>query len=48
MAEDTLGPVELDLAGEDQHLIVFGDTGAGKTTVLRSLITQLVSTHDDS
>lgn len=47
IAEDTLGPVWLDLSGDDTHLLVFGDATSGKTSLLRSLAAQLVADHDD-
>jgi S-DNA-T family DNA segregation ATPase FtsK/SpoIIIE len=37
VAESTLFPVELDLAGVDQHLLVLGDPGSGRTSLLRSI-----------
>ena len=36
IGETDLGPVRLDLAGGDQHLLVVGDAGSGKTAFLRS------------
>ncbi|MGV1008742.1 MAG: AAA family ATPase [Dermatophilaceae bacterium] len=47
VAEDDLGPVRLDLLGEDPNLLVFGDCGSGKTTVLRTILGQLVAAHLD-
>ena len=41
IADGDHDPVRLDLLGNDPHLVVYGDAGAGKTTVLRSLIAQL-------
>jgi S-DNA-T family DNA segregation ATPase FtsK/SpoIIIE len=35
--ELTLAPVALDLAGADQHLLVLGDTGSGRTSALRTV-----------
>jgi S-DNA-T family DNA segregation ATPase FtsK/SpoIIIE len=35
--ERTLGPVAVELTGTDPHLLVFGDSGAGKTALLRLL-----------
>jgi len=40
LAEDDLAPVLVDFAAE-QHFLVFGDTEAGKSTVLRTLATGL-------
>lgn len=37
-------PLEFDLS--DQHLLVYGDSGWGKTSFLRSLIVSLASTHN--
>ncbi|HTU87982.1 MAG TPA: type VII secretion protein EccCb [Solirubrobacteraceae bacterium] len=34
--ELTLAPVTVDLAGGDQHLIVMGDPGSGRTSLLRT------------
>jgi len=39
-------PVELDLARPGRHLIVYGDSGSGRTTLLRRLIAHL-RTHDN-
>ncbi|HTX32690.1 MAG TPA: type VII secretion protein EccCb [Solirubrobacteraceae bacterium] len=35
--ELTLAPVELDLAGDDQHLLLLGESGSGRTSALRSI-----------
>jgi ESX secretion system protein EccC len=35
--ELTLASVELDLAGEDQHLLLLGESGSGRTSALRSV-----------
>jgi S-DNA-T family DNA segregation ATPase FtsK/SpoIIIE len=43
IAESDLGPVLLDLVGGDPHFLVFGDTGAGKTSFLRTWIDGLVA-----
>lgn len=48
VAEDDLAPVRLDLLGDDPSLLVFGDRSSGKTSVLHTLLTQLVESHDDS
>jgi len=37
VAELTLAPVELDLAGADQHLLALGDPGSGRTGLLRAV-----------
>ena len=42
LRQDTMGVELLDLAGRDQHLLVFGDTASGKTTLLRGAISGLV------
>jgi S-DNA-T family DNA segregation ATPase FtsK/SpoIIIE len=42
LAEDDLVPVLVDFAAE-QHFLVFGDTEAGKTTVLRTLTAGLTA-----
>ncbi|MET0854720.1 MAG: type VII secretion protein EccCa [Microterricola sp.] len=45
LRQDTMEPVFLELGTRDQHLLVFGDTQAGKSTVLRSLLTALVDRY---
>jgi S-DNA-T family DNA segregation ATPase FtsK/SpoIIIE len=42
--ELTLAPVALDLAGSDQHLLVLGDTGSGRTSALRTVAHALART----
>jgi DNA segregation ATPase FtsK/SpoIIIE, S-DNA-T family len=42
LAEDDLGPVLVDF-GTEQHFLVFGDTEAGKSTVLRTLTAGITS-----
>jgi S-DNA-T family DNA segregation ATPase FtsK/SpoIIIE len=41
IADGEHDPVPLDLLGKNPHLLVYGDAGAGKTSVLRSLLVQL-------
>ena len=43
VADNDLLPVRLDLWGADPHLIIYGDTDSGKTTLLRVLLSQLLS-----
>jgi S-DNA-T family DNA segregation ATPase FtsK/SpoIIIE len=45
--EQDLGPALLDLFGRDQHLLVFGDNGCGKTNLLRVVLRQLASRYPD-
>ena len=45
--ESALQPVRLDLFGTDQHLLVFGDTGSGKTTLARLLVRELIDHFTD-
>jgi S-DNA-T family DNA segregation ATPase FtsK/SpoIIIE len=40
-------PVPLDVPGGDQHLLVVGDSGSGRSTTLRTLLTQLPTTDAD-
>ncbi|MEE6281245.1 type VII secretion protein EccCa [Georgenia sp. MJ170] len=49
LRQDTMGIELLDLGNRDQHLIVFGDTASGKTSLLRGVISGLVdrSTPDE-
>jgi DNA segregation ATPase FtsK/SpoIIIE, S-DNA-T family len=44
LAERTMAPVGLDLH-EGGHLLVFGDTGSGKTAVLRTCLREIVRSH---
>lgn len=39
------GPVELDLLRDGPHLLIAGSTGAGKSELLRSLVTGLATRH---
>jgi S-DNA-T family DNA segregation ATPase FtsK/SpoIIIE len=43
VAEDDLRPVAINLLGDERHLLILGDAGAGKTTVLRTWLTGLVA-----
>ena len=45
LMQDTLQPASLDLGSLDPHLVVLGDTGCGKTTVLRGVIETLVERY---
>ncbi|MFE7506691.1 type VII secretion protein EccCa [Promicromonospora sp. NPDC057488] len=45
LRQDTMGAALLDLDGPDQHLLVLGDAGSGRSTVLRTLVTALVERH---
>ncbi|GAB2476093.1 type VII secretion protein EccC [Jatrophihabitans fulvus] len=45
IAEATLAPATLDLFGRDQHLLVLGDAGCGKTTLLRGIAAGLAARH---
>ncbi|WP_213453663.1 type VII secretion protein EccCa [Rhizomonospora bruguierae] len=42
IGEHDLRPVGLDLTSADPHLLVFGDSGSGKTQFLRTFLTNLV------
>ena len=46
LRQDSMSPALLDLAGRDQHLLVLGDTQSGKSTLLRTLVTDLVERSD--
>ncbi|MFZ2240944.1 MAG: type VII secretion protein EccCa [Gordonia amarae] len=41
IGETDLMPVSLDLFGSDPHLLVFGDTGSGKTALVRTIVDDL-------
>ncbi|PIE98654.1 MAG: type VII secretion protein EccC, partial [Propionibacterium sp.] len=43
--ERDLSTVVLDTEGADRHLVIFGDAGTGRTTMLRRLVSELVRTH---
>jgi S-DNA-T family DNA segregation ATPase FtsK/SpoIIIE len=43
--ERALAPVYLDLAGRDTNLVVFGDSGSGKTNIVRLIVQQLLDQH---
>jgi S-DNA-T family DNA segregation ATPase FtsK/SpoIIIE len=43
--EHDLSTATLDLTGRDQHLLVLGDTGSGRTNLLRLLIDGLLARH---
>ncbi len=45
VAEADLGPVGIDLSGDDRHLLVLGDARSGKTSFLRTLVTALMDKH---
>ena len=42
LRQDTMEPAYLELGDADQHLLVFGDTRSGKTTLLRGLVNGLL------
>jgi S-DNA-T family DNA segregation ATPase FtsK/SpoIIIE len=43
--EDDFSPAVLELVGRDQHLLVLGDTGTGKTNLLRAAAAALVRSY---
>lgn len=43
--ENDFSPALFDLAGRDQHLLALGDTGTGKTNLLRQLAASLVARY---
>lgn len=45
LRQDTMEPALLELGVTDQHLLVFGDTGSGKTTVMRTVIRGLLQRY---
>ena len=42
LRQDTMEPALLELGARDQHLLVYGDTRSGKTTLLRGLVRSLL------
>ena len=45
--ETDLKPVELDWRGTDSHLLVIGDAESGKTSLMKLIVTDLVSKYTD-
>ncbi len=45
LSERNLAPVEVNLFGMDPHLQVYGESQSGKSSFLRTLVRQLVSSH---
>ncbi|MER5812504.1 type VII secretion protein EccCa [Streptomyces sp. NPDC002033] len=45
--QDVLAPVLLDLFGQDQHLLILGDTECGKTNLLSLIARQLIARHGE-
>ena len=45
LRQDTMQPAVLDLTGRDQHLLIFGDTESGKSTLLRGVARGLVDRY---
>ncbi|MFJ4254564.1 FtsK/SpoIIIE domain-containing protein [Microbacterium sp. NPDC090003] len=45
LRQDTMKTFSLDLARNDPHLMVLGDTGCGKTTVLRGIVRGALASH---
>ncbi|MFC4033944.1 type VII secretion protein EccCa [Streptomyces polygonati] len=43
LGESDLAPVHLDLTGTDPHFLVFGDSGSGKSTFLRTWMAGLMA-----
>jgi S-DNA-T family DNA segregation ATPase FtsK/SpoIIIE len=45
LRQDSMQPVSLDLVSGDPHLLVLGDSGCGKTTVLRGILQGAIDRH---
>ncbi|HEX3605435.1 MAG TPA: type VII secretion protein EccCa [Candidatus Dormibacteraeota bacterium] len=45
VTEPALAPLYLDLLGEEPHLVVYGDGGSGKTSLLRTHLAGLCARH---
>ncbi|MFF9685792.1 type VII secretion protein EccCa [Streptomyces sp. NPDC014623] len=45
--QNALAPALLDLFDEDQHLLVLGDSGCGKTTLLRTVVHGLIDRYGE-
>lgn len=43
IAEKDLHPVCFDLDGAQRHVLIFGDTGSGKTSTLRTVVREIVA-----
>ncbi|WP_240194014.1 MULTISPECIES: type VII secretion protein EccCa [unclassified Gordonia (in: high G+C Gram-positive bacteria)] len=47
LAEADLMPASIDLFGTDPHLLVFGDSGSGKTSLVRTLINDICPAYKE-
>jgi S-DNA-T family DNA segregation ATPase FtsK/SpoIIIE len=45
VAEPALAPLRLDLLGDEPHLVVYGDGGSGKSSLLRTYLAGLCARH---
>ncbi|MFC7303507.1 type VII secretion protein EccCb [Streptomyces monticola] len=45
--QEALAPVTLDLFGNDQHLLILGDSECGKTNLLKLIVEQLTARYTD-
>ncbi|WP_338676751.1 type VII secretion protein EccCa [Streptomyces sp. SCSIO 30461] len=45
--QDAIAPVNLDLFGADQHLLILGDSECGKTNLLKLIVDQLTARYTD-
>ncbi|KLL11885.1 hypothetical protein FrCorBMG51_08745 [Protofrankia coriariae] len=48
VSEADLQPATVDLFGADQHLVVLGDSGCGKTNLVRLIVNALVDRYSDT
>jgi S-DNA-T family DNA segregation ATPase FtsK/SpoIIIE len=46
LGDKDLAPLQWDHSGRDPHLLVYGDSGSGKTSLLRAVLAQLLSSRD--
>jgi len=47
VTENDLAPLEHSLSGPNPHLLIYGDTGSGKTSFLRSVLSQMTACGPD-
>ncbi len=45
LRQDNMEPAMIDFDGLDQHVLVFGDSGSGKTTFLRQILATLIERY---